>query len=384
MKVLLIGGTGVLSSPIMKLSIEQGHKVYVLNRGNRINLIHKDATFLKANIRNREEVECVIEKLYFDIVIDFISYTVSDLKGTLSLFQYKCKQFIFISSCAVYREPESNGVFTEQSVLIDHEWDYSINKVECERYLITKCKNTELKYTIIRPAITYGNTRIPYSLTPAYGWHWTFIARILNNKPILIWDNGNGITTITHVSDFAKGVVGLFGNPKAYNEAFHITSDDYFTWRNVAETVGEIIGKQPVFADLPKDFIIKLRPSLRGIMLGSRTKDSIFDNSKIKNVLTDFVCTTSLKEGMTQTIKNYETHNYQKGIDYFWDGEMDNLIFNYYKRNHKQALFFNNNIFCFKSYTPNTTLSDRIAYYFGRINFRIGMRILNRITNYYK
>lgn len=385
MKVLLIGGTGVLSSAIMELSIERGHKTYVLNRGNRANLIHPDAIFLKANIRNKKEIECIIKGLYFDIVIDFISYNVSDLKCVLSVFQYKCKQFFFISSCAVYRKPEQNGVFTEQSVLIDPEWDYSINKVKCEKYLEDKCKKAELQYTIIRPAITYGNTRIPYSITPAYGWHWTLIARMLNNKPILIWNEGKGITTITHVSDFAKGVIGLFGNPKAYNEAFHITTDNYYSWREVAETIGEIIGQQPVFADLPKDFIIEQRPYMRGIMLGSRAKNTIFDNSKIKAAVPDFSCNINLKEGIAKTIEHYKTHNYLYGIDYYWDGQMDNLLFKYYKKlnqtkkGHISELNTN-----FKSYLPNTYFTDRIAYILGRTNCSFIFRIYNRLISYYK
>ena len=381
MKIILIGGTGVLSTSIAELSIARGHQVYVLYRGNRMEYVHPKAIMLKADIKDKPKVKKILGELQFDITIDFLSFNVNDLKNSLSIFSNISKQFMFISSCSVYLEPDENGLFTEKSTLIDPIWDYSVNKVKCEKYIKDYCPKIGLKYTIIRPAITYGDTRLPFSLTPAYGWHWTIIGRILNNKPLLIWDNGKNITTLTHVTDFAKGVVGLIGNPKGYNDEFHITSDFNYTWHDVADTIGEIIGKTPIYANIQKEFIINKMPSLRGLILGSRAKNTKFDNSKIKETVPKFSCTIPMKVGIKKTINYYIENNYLHGIDYFWDGQMDWLLERYYEEG--SSVTFNNNNLHFIKYLPHTNIVDRVAYFLGKSNNDFLFRIFNKFTNYY-
>lgn len=338
MKVLLIGGTGLLSSDVMNLSIKKGYTVYILNRGYHTKLLPPGVILLKANIKDAIEVNSVIKDLFIDVVVDFLSYNIRDLKNSLSLFQNRCCQFIFISSACAYRRDKLDGCLTEDSPLENQNWDYSINKVACENYLISKCTEIGLKYTIIRPYITYGNTRIPYGIMPPYGWHWTFIARLLSNKPIMLWDKGEAICTLTHVSDFAKGVVGLFGNPKAYNEAFHIVSDDRLTWKEVALLIGKLVNKQTIFIEIPSDYIAKKMPSIKGMLLGDRSLDAIFDNSKIKNAVPEFICDMSLEKGNLQTIEYYRDNNYINGIDYKWDAQIDKLINDYLKETNPDKL----------------------------------------------
>ena len=338
MKLLLIGGTGVLSGDVVSLSLENGHTVYILNRGHHAKLIPKEVILLKANIKDAATVKNITKDLHFDVVVDFLSYNELDLRNSLSLFQNRCHQFIFISSATAYRRDKLDACLTEDSPLGNHNWSYSKNKVACEKYLISKCSETGLKYTIIRPYITYGNTRIPYGIMPPYGWHWTFIARLLNNKPIMLWDNGETICTLTHTSDFAKGIVGLFGNPKAYNEAFQIVSDERFTWKEVALLIGKLVNKQPVYIEIPSEYVAKKMPTIKGILLEDRSLDAIFDNSKIKSVVPEFICTTPLKKGILQTIEYYRNNNYLKGIDYKWDAQIDKLIHNYLKKNNPDKL----------------------------------------------
>src|SRR5680860_518194 len=129
MRVLLIGGTGVLSSDVMRLSVEKGHDVFVLNRGTNIKSILPGVSLIKVDIKRTGEVSSILKDLYFDVVVDFISYTVSDLKNSLSLFQSRCQQFIFISSACVYRRAKSDGCITENSPLGNPTWDYSIDKM---------------------------------------------------------------------------------------------------------------------------------------------------------------------------------------------------------------------------------------------------------------
>lgn len=362
-KILLIGGTGTLSTDVMRLSVNKGYSVYVLNRGNHTNSILSDVVLLKADIKNKNEINNIIKEHIFDVVIDFLSYNISDIENSLSLFKDKCHQFILISTACVYRRQQLGTKITEKSTLGNPYWDYSLNKVACEQYLINQCNKIGLNYTIIRPYITYGDTRIPYGIMPSYNWHWTLIARIQNNKPILLWDNGNAVCTLTHTTDFAKGIVGLYSNPKAYNEAFHIVSDENFTWKEVLKLIGKSINTKAYYIEIPSEYIVKNIPALKGMLLGDRSLDAIFDNSKIKEAVPEFKCTTTLELGIAKTIRYYEDNEYLNGIDYQWDAQMDKLIHNYLKEKDPKKLEISN--LKFINYL-SFSFSDRIIYFVHR------------------
>jgi len=377
MRVLLIGGTGVLSSDVMQRSLKKGHNVFILNRGNNIKSIPDNVTLFKADIKLKNEVDNILKDMFFDVVVDFISYNVSDLKNSLSLFQNRCHQFILISSATVYQRTKLDGCLTEDSQLGNHNWSYSKNKVACEKYLIAKCNEIKLNYSIIRPYITYGNTRIPYGIMPPYGWHWTFISRILNDKPIMLWDNGETICTLTHTSDFAKGVVGLFGNTKAYNESFHIVSDERITWEELLLLIGNLVNKKPICIKIPSEYVGKKIPSLKGILIDDRSLNAIFDNSKIKNAVPEFVCTTPLRKGILQTIEYYKNNKYLKGIDYKWDAQIDKLIHYYLKENNPDKLKDIN--LKFVNYLHGT-FKDKYTYYIYRYSPKAFIKIYELIN----
>lgn len=366
MNILLIGGTGVLSSAVMNHAIEHGFTVFILNRGNRPSLIHPKAILLKADIRNRKEVEASIGNRKFDVVADFLSYQKRELAKVLNIFKNRCKQFFFVSSCAVYKEPDLDGYYRETSLVGNDSWNYGIHKQKCEEYLKKVCSEIKLTYTIVRPAMTYGDTRIPYHIMPAYGWHWSIVARILHHKPIPYWDNGTGVTTVTHVSDFAFGFVGLFLNPKASNETFHITSDTCNTWSQIIECVGEIIEEKPVCVDVSKEFFANKLPLYKQQILGGRAREEKYDNSKIKKAVPGFECRINLKDGLMQTIKYYRENNYLKGIDYKWDADMDYLI-DSYCRYTRSSTFYN---LIFTPYLVNDGEMDRVIYNRQRNLFR--------------
>lgn len=335
-KVLLLGGTGVLSRDVMLLAVKHGYEVFILNRGKRQLFLPPEVHVLKANVKNPEEVRELVKDMAFDVVVDFLSYVPKDIQRSLEIFAGKCRQFIFISSACAYRRAKGDGIITEDSPLINPAWDYSVNKVECERLLIKKCKEADIDYTIVRPYITYGDTRIPYGIMPSYGLHWSLAGRILSGKPVLMWDDGEALCTITHTSDFAKGVVGLLGNPQAYNEAFHVVGDEVCSWKEMIHIIGDILNKKPDTVAIPASYIADKLPEYRGMLLGDWALDAVFDNSKIKRVVPEFVCTTSLREGIERTLQHYRTNDYLGGIDYQWDAQMDRLIAGYLKGSERE------------------------------------------------
>ena len=361
-KLLIVGGTGVISTAVVERAVKQGLDVTCINRGRtKTQSLPKGVRNIIADYRDKELIESKLKGLLFDAVIGVLCYREEDIDYSVNLFKDKCDQYIFFSSCAVYNKGKGDYACTEDSELINPVWSYSVNKVKCEKKLIALAEKYNFKYTIVRPAVTYGNTRIPYGITPPYGYHGTLIQRILNHKPIILWDNGEAYSTITHVDDFAQGLVGLLGNPKAYNQAYHIVGDKHYQWKEVIETLGEILNVKPVYFNLSKEQYAKEMPHRKGEILGGRGISQLLDNSKLKNAFPEFRQSISLKEGIGRTVNYYQTNSYIKGIDWQFDADTDRIIKKWCKKNGKDWKQYH---LGFIDYLGNATVRDKLKYWF--------------------
>ncbi|WP_346920344.1 NAD-dependent epimerase/dehydratase family protein [Clostridium sp. UBA7339] len=331
MKVMLVGGTGVLSKDIARQCIEDKIDLYMINRGKRLQYAPENVHVIIGDISNTIGLKKELEHLEFDVVVDFLSYTPKQMLKTLELFRNKCKQYIFISSATVYSKDNPEEVITEETPLTNYDWDYSKNKISCEKILEEESRINNLQYTIVRPYITYGTTRIPFALI-SKNKQWTLIDRILNDKPIVMWDDGKAICTLTHTEDFAKGVVGLFGNPNAMGQAFHITSDEHLSWQESLEKIADVVGKKVKIIHIPSQIIEKEIVEMRGELTGDKSIMRKFDNTKIKSAVTNFNCQTMFSEGIKNTIEHYESNPQLMSIDHYWNAQIDILIHRYYKK----------------------------------------------------
>lgn len=354
--ILIVGGTGVISFAVVNEALKQGFHVTCINRGTSRNQTLPDSVeVIHADYRNRSLIEEKLSGRYFDSIIDVLCYKEKDIDYSVSLFKDKCKQYIFFSSCAVYNKGNGDYECTEDSELINPLWNYSINKVKCEKKLIQLAQEFGFSYTIVRPAVTYGNTRIPYGITPPYGFHGTIIQRILNDKPIITWDGGQAYSTITRVEDFAIGLVGLLGNEKAFNQAYHIVGDHHYKWIDVLNTIGDILGKKVLTFDVSKEQYAKEIPEKKGEILGGRGISQLLDNTKIKSAVPGFKTNISLRDGLLKTIQYYQEHNYLKGIDWKYDAESDRIIEKYSNKTIYNTKFID--------YLSNATSKDKRSYW---------------------
>ena len=328
MKILFIGGTGRLSKDVAALSAEKGNEVFLFTRGSKErDCFLKDSyKLIKGNIRDIENSIKALENYRFDVIIDFLTFEVEQLKNTLKIIDGKYRQYIFISSSTVYINNNDELISESKTKVGNKEWKYAYDKFLCEEYLKEYFSKKEEKYTVIRPYVTYGNTRVPYPLVPRNNlMEWTFIDRILNRRPVPTFYKGKTVTTLTHTRDFAKGVVGLFGNAKAYNEALHITTDETTTWGEVLENLENILGLEVIRMDFPVEQIIKVMPMYKSVLLGDKARNMRFDNSKIKSAVPNYSCNISLKDGLSEMIDFYRGHKELQKIDYGWNGYIDRL-----------------------------------------------------------
>ena len=329
MRILFIGGTGRLSKDVATLAVKRGNEVFLVTRGSesRKIFVSDEYHMIYGNIRDihfRDELE-KYEK--FDVVIDFLSFTPQQIKTSLQIVDGLYKQYIFISTATVYKKKSEDEIISEYTTEIGNDkWDYAYQKYQCELYLKEYFYDkNERFYTVVRPYVTYGNTRIPYPIVPNPQEEWTFVQRILENKTIPVFDKGKTITTLTHTRDFAKGVVGLFMNEKAQNEAFHITNPETTTWGEVLDDLEVVLNKKIKREEFSQAEIYNTLPRYKSILIGDKGNMMQFDNSKICMAVPDFTCDISLKDGIQDMVSFYNANPSLKVIDYTWDGEIDRL-----------------------------------------------------------
>jgi nucleoside-diphosphate-sugar epimerase len=326
MKALFIGGTGTISSAITKQLLDKGCELYLLNRGTRNEALPTGVNLIKADINDEDHVSILIENLEFDVVADFIAFEPAQLERDYRLFKGKTKQFIFISSASAYQTPLSDYRITEGTPLSNPYWEYSRNKISCEEYLMKQYRENGFPVTIVRPSHTYDERSIPLGVHGSKGT-WQVAKRMLENKPVIIHGDGTSLWTMTHCSDFAKGFIGLMGNIHAIGEAVHITSDETVTWNQIYEIIADALGVKLHAVHVSSEFLAACsKEDYRGGLLGDKANSVVFDNSKLKRLVPEFVATTRLDQGLKQTVAYILTHPELQTEDKEFDSMCDKIV----------------------------------------------------------
>jgi nucleoside-diphosphate-sugar epimerase len=328
MKVLFIGGTGLISSAVSQLAVQKGIELTLLNRGNKETLVPHGAKVLHGDINNVNEMKALLSGEHFDAVVDFIIFEPAGIERDIELFTGKTNQYIFISTAATYQRPVTQYIIDESTPQHNPGWDYAENKIACEERLIQEYRRNGFPMTIVRPSHTYGPSSIPFAIT-SWAKPWTIVDRMLRGKAIVVPGDGTSLWTITHNSDFAKGLVGLLGNAQTLGHAFHITSDEVKTWDQYCTIIGQVVGARPKILHIASDAIARFLPDAKGGLLGDTCNSYVLDNSKIKRFVPDYVATTNFETGIRQSIAAFQNHPELMAIDEEFNARIDRLILAY-------------------------------------------------------
>lgn len=295
MKILLIGGTGTISTAITRQLSASEHELFLLNRGNRAGEVPSNVTILTADINDEEAVAKKLEGLTFDAVCEFIGFVPEQLERDYRLFKGKTKQYIFISSASAYHKPVRDYRISEATTLANPYWEYSRNKITCEEYLLKMYREYGFPITIVRPSHTYGLRSVPVAVHGDHG-SWQVLKRMLEGKQVIIHGDGSSLWTITNNEDFAKGFIGLIGNPHSIGEAFQITSDESVTWTQIYQIIADCLGVELKPYYVSSTFLADISDyDLTGNLLGDKAATVVFDNSKLKKAVPGFSATKKLE-----------------------------------------------------------------------------------------
>jgi len=327
MKALFIGGTGTISMAISKLLLQKGWELYLLNRGNRNdNPELQKAHFITVDINDEKAVAEKIKDLHFDVVGEFIGFVPEQLERDYRLFKGKCDQFIYISSASAYQKPASSYLVSESTPLANPYWEYSRNKIACEDYLMKLYREEGFPITIVRPSHTYDERSVPLGVHGKKG-SYQVVKRIKEGKKVIIHGDGTSLWTLTHNSDFAKGYVGLMGNLHAIGEAVQIMSDESVTWTQIYETIAKTLGVKlnPVYIP-SKTLAANGDYDFTGSLIGDKANSVVFDCSKLKRLVPDFVATKRVDQGIKETVEYVMSHKECQTEDPEFDTYCDKMI----------------------------------------------------------
>jgi nucleoside-diphosphate-sugar epimerase len=303
MKILFIGGTGVISSACTDLAVARGHELFLVNRSRSKKVpLPEGATVLQADVYTEEaRLAGLLADHHFDAVVDYITYHPNDIERDLRLFRGRTDQFVFISSASAYQKPVRNYLITEETPLENPYWEYSRNKIACEDRLMQAYREEGFPITIIRPSHTYGPTQIPFGVS-SWMHPWTVVDRMKRGQKVIVPGDGTSLWVLTWNADFAKGLVGLLGNEKALGEAFQITSDEVLSWDQIHLEAYRALGLKPNVIHIPSDLIAMYDPHALGSLVGDKSNSVAFDNSKIKRFVSDYVCEVKWAEGVRRSL----------------------------------------------------------------------------------
>lgn len=328
MRALFIGGTGTISSAIVrKLSKDSMWEVWLINRGNRADTVPENVHQIVCDINDEEAVVKALAGMTFDVVGEFIGFTVDQVERDYRLFKDIAKQYIYISSASAYQKPAASYVITEGTALANPYWEYSRNKIACEQYLMERYREDGFPVTIVRPSHTYDERSIPLGVHGKNG-SWQVVKRMLDGRPVIIHGDGESLWHLTFNEDFAIGYTALMGNRHAIGEAFQITGDEVLTWNQIYQTIADALGVELKAYHVSSELLTALGPDydFEGGLTGDKAVSVAFDNSKVKRLAPDLKTNVPFHKGVRIALNYILEHPECRREDPEFDKWTDKVI----------------------------------------------------------
>ncbi|MCU1438485.1 MAG: NAD-dependent dehydratase [Naasia sp.] len=328
LKVLMVGGTGTISTAVTREALRRGHEVTLLNRGSTTKRPVPDgARVLQADVADADAVRAALGDQTFDAVVDWVVFTPDQVDRDVALFERITRQYMFISSASTYQTPPRSLPVRESTPLHNPFWQYSRNKIACEEKLLGLYRERGFPVTIVRPSHTYDETSLPID------GGWTAIDRMRRGKGVVVHGDGTSLWTLTSASDFAVGFVGLLGREAAIGEAFHITNESPVTWNTIVTLLARAAGvDEPDIVHVPSDAIAAIDAGWGASLLGDKTHSMVFDNSKLRALVPEFNPVVPFDVGAREMIAWFDADPARQKVDERMDGLFDILIERYRPR----------------------------------------------------
>ena len=279
MNVLVIGGTGVISSRIVDELVERNDRVSIVNRGKTGSSPRSDVILRIADRKDLLVFKTACTTETYDVVIDMICFDIHDAKQTIELFRNRTKQIIICSTVSVYKRPYVTLPVQEDSekLMDDPIFPYSYHKARMEEFLFEAYRQHGVPITIVRPSLTFGaGTRN----LGTFRQNFTIIERIKAGKPLVVCGDGHHPWTYSFAPDVATAIISLMGQDQAIGEAYHVTSEEHRVWEDLYREFGRLLGVEPHLVHVPSKMLCDSNPELCAHLYFEKSYAGIFSNDK--------------------------------------------------------------------------------------------------------
>lgn len=298
MKVLLIGGTGLISTGIVKHLHARGAELTLCNRAQRgTSLAGLRTLVCDRNVPGQLEARLASER--FDVVIDMICFTPEQAETTLRAVAGRTEQLIFCSTVCTYGVEIPPHVLVDESFVQRPTSEYARNKLACERIFQRAHAAGQLRTTIIRPSNTYGPGA---SLIDQMEFDSVVWARVENGLPVLCAGDGLGLWQSTHRDDVGRLFAHAAGNQRTYGEAMNATRDHVFTWRDYYREAAEALGTAAELVLAPAGWVLQQNRQRFSFLDEITRYHGAYSSEKAKRLVPEFRCRVGFVQGARETL----------------------------------------------------------------------------------
>jgi len=305
MKTLLIGGTGLISTGIIKQLRARGEtNITIFNRAKTENRLAAPVTQITGDRDDFASFENRFAAMYhegerFDVVIDMICYTPAQAQSDIRAFAGKCKHFIFCSTVCTYGSKIPNQVAIVETFPQEPISEYGKNKLECEKVFLDAFAKGDLNTTIIRPSSTYGPGGRMIDNLEFNPPTWD---RIEKGLPVLCSGDGLALWVSTHRDDVGKLFAHACLNRKTFGQSYNASRDRNFTWRDFYREAAQALGKPVDVLFMPAAWIIKHEPKRFNFLREISQFHGAYSSEKAKRDVPQFVCEIDFSQGAKETL----------------------------------------------------------------------------------
>ncbi len=305
MNVLLIGGTGLISTGIVKALQARGAAITVFNRGQTDDRLGP-VQHLTGDRNDFAAFERAMAATgTWDVVIDMICFRPDQAASDLRAFAGRCGHFIFCSTVCTYGNTQTVVPTVETTPQAPHS-TYGRDKVACEQLLLRAHADGRLPVTIFRPSHTYGPGG---TVINNLGWGPTFVYRLRRGRPIIVSGDGHGLWQSAYSEDVGVGFAHAAGRSKCFGEAYNIVGDEVVTWDDYTRRTAAAIGApSPRIVHLPTDFLLALDRPRHAALEEIFRFHGVYSSAKLKRDVPEYRPAMPFEEGVRRTVAWMDQH----------------------------------------------------------------------------
>jgi nucleoside-diphosphate-sugar epimerase len=309
MKILIIGGTGNISTPLTKMLLDRGEDLVLLKRSPTIPDAFKGVRVAVADRHDLAAFDSKMNELgRFDCVIDMLCFDPAEAESVIRAFRGKTRQVIFCSTTDVYTKTPKAFPLTEEGEIAPRpSFSYAWKKAICERSFWEAHQRGDFAVTVLRPAFTYNESWSPG--IHAFGGQSYHLDRIRKGKPIILHGDGSSIWVATYRDDVARAFAAAAGNAVTFGQAYNVSGEEWMTHRHIWQTIARVFdAPDPDFVCIPSGVLGKLAPKESEWCVENFQYDTFFDTTKARRDL-GFRYTVQFEDGVRRCREFMERNN---------------------------------------------------------------------------